>query len=67
MNIPFEDLKSEFRDEFQVLRNKIFKDSFCKKIKGKKSNGFSLAVFLEEWVNAINEGGIPNISTMYIS
>jgi hypothetical protein len=57
-------LKQEFRDELDALKVKIFKDSFTKKIRGKKFNGPSLALLIEQWIDAINKGAVPNISTM---
>jgi len=57
-------LKQEFRDELDTLKVKIFKDSLSKKIRGKKFNGPSLALLIEQWIDAINKGSVPNISTM---
>jgi hypothetical protein len=46
------------------LKNKILKDINTKRIKGKKLNGLSLAILIEEWVKVINKGGVPNINTL---
>ena len=66
---PFTQIsKEKFRQEFiaenKKLKEKIFKESYSKKIKGKKFNGSSLAVLIEDWVDSINKGILPNISTM---
>ncbi len=57
-------LKREYTSELYLLKQKIFKDSFSKKLKGKKFNGPSLALLIDEWVDSINKGFVPNISTM---
>ncbi len=63
--IPKQKLKEEFIAELDALKTKIFRESYSKKIRGKKCNGASLALLIEEWVDAINKGTVPNISTMY--
>jgi hypothetical protein len=63
--IPIKYLKKEFCDEVDILKHKIYKDSICKKIRGKKCNGISLALIIEEWVYSHNNKTIPNFLTIF--
>jgi hypothetical protein len=65
--IPFEQLKSNFKLEFMNLRNKIYKEANAKVMNGKKMTGSVLANLLEEFVNAINKGSVPNINNAWDS
>lgn len=55
----------DFKQDFDLLRRKLFRDINCKKIKGKKLNGFTIANFIEEYINKINQDQIPEINSMY--
>ena len=55
----------DFKQDFELLRKKLFRDINCKKIKGKKLNGFTLANFIEEYINKVNQDQIPEINSMY--
>jgi len=66
-NIPFSKLKSSFRQEFTILKNKIFKEAVPKKYNGKRLNGPSLAKLISEFVSIINSGEIPNINNTWDS
>lgn len=65
--IPFDQLKPNFKLEFLSLKNKIFKDTNPKAINGKKMTGTVLANLIEEFVNAINKGSVPNINNAWDS
>jgi hypothetical protein len=60
-----QELNSEFQKNFAEMKQKIFKESNCKKIKGKKLNGFSLCNLIEEFVFSFNQSSILNINTAW--
>ncbi len=64
-NIPFKNLKSGFKMEFQYLKDKVYKDTQPKRINGKKMNGSDLARFINEIVTTINSNTIPNINNSW--
>jgi hypothetical protein len=63
-NIMLEKLNPDFQNEILELKNKIFKNLSCKRIKGKKLNGFSLAFLIEEWIKTVNAGETININSV---
>jgi hypothetical protein len=65
--IPYNNLKPEFKMEFKILKDKIFKEALPKKLNGKKLTGPALATFIEEFVKVINSGKIPNINNTWDS
>ena len=65
--IPYNNLKPEFKMEFKILKDKIFKEALPKKLNGKKLTGPSLATLIEEFVKVINSGKIPNINNTWDS
>ena len=66
-SIPYNNLKPEFKMEFKILKDKIFKEALPKKLNGKKLTGPSLATLIEEFVKVINSGKIPNINNTWDS
>ena len=66
-NIPYNNLKPEFKMEFKKLKDKIFKEALPKKLNGKKLTGPALATLIEEFVKVINSGKIPNINNTWDS
>ena len=66
-NIPYNNLKAEFKMEFKKLKDKIFKEALPKKLNGKKLTGPALATLIEEFVKVINSGKIPNINNTWDS
>ena len=66
-SIPYNNLKPEFKMEFKLLKDKIFKEALPKKLNGKKLTGHSLATLIEEFVKVINSGKIPNINNTWDS
>lgn len=65
MNLKLENLKPSFKFEFLNLKNKIYKESKPKKINGKKLTGTALADIIQEFVNSINDGAVPNINNAW--
>lgn len=59
--LQFNDLESNFREQFTNLRNKIFIDSKSKLINGKNINGPMIAYLLTSFINEINNDNIPNV------
>ena len=66
-SIPYNNLKPEFKMEFKILKDKIFKEALPKKLNGKKLTGPALATLIEEFVKVINSGKIPNINNTWDS
>ena len=66
-SIPYSNLKPEFKMEFKILKDKIFKEALPKKLNGKKMTGPALATLIEEFVKVINSGKIPNINNTWDS
>ena len=66
-NIPYNNLKPDFKMEFKKLKDKIFKEALPKKLNGKKLTGPALATLIEEFVKIINSGKIPNINNTWDS
>jgi hypothetical protein len=63
--LQFNDLESNFKDQFNKLRNKIFIDSQSKTINGKAVNGPIIAYLLTSFINEINNDNIPNIINIF--
>ena len=61
--IPFNQLKPNFRSEFLNLKRKIYEESRIKKIGPKKINGPILVGLLTQFINSLNSKIIPNINT----
>jgi len=62
--IDFDKLMNDFKQDFQLFNKKIFRELNCKKIKGKKLNGFTIANFIEEYIEKVNNAQIPEINQM---
>ena len=62
MNLP--SLQENFRDEFILLKNKIYNTSKAKEINGKIINGPMIVYLLRKFVGEINSGNIPNITDL---
>jgi len=63
-NLMIDEFVSDFQKDVESLKRKIFRDVNGKKIKGKKLNGFTIANFIEEFLNAINKSEKPDLSLM---
>ena len=61
--IPFSELKPNFREEFLNLKRTIYENSKVKRIGNKKINGPILVELLTSFINSLNSKIIPNINT----
>ena len=61
--IPFEQLKPNFRSEFLKLKTNVYENSRVKKLGNKKINGPILVGLLTQFINSLNSKIIPNINT----
>ena len=61
--IPFSELKPNFREEFLNLKRNIYENSKVKKFGNKKINGAILVELLKSFINSLNSKIIPNINT----
>ena len=61
--IPFNQLKANFRSEFLNLKRKVYEESRVKRIGNKKVNGPILVELLTQFINSLNSKIIPNINT----
>jgi len=62
--LKIDSLMNDFKEDFKNFTKKIFRDLNCKKIKGKKLNGFTIANFIEEYIEKVNNNQIPEINQM---
>ena len=63
--IPFSELKPNFREEFLNLKRNIYENSKVKKFENKKINGPILVELLKSFINSLNSKIIPNINTAF--
>ena len=61
--IPFEQLKPNFRSEFLKLKTKVYEEARIKRIGNKKINGPILVGLLTQFIKSLNSKIIPNINT----
>ena len=61
--IPFNELKPNFRVEFLNLKRNVYENSKVKKFGNKKINGPLLVELLKSFINSLNSKIIPNINT----
>ena len=64
-DMKFNDLREDFQDEFNKLKDKIYKYSKSKMLNGKMINGPMIAYFLTSFIKEINNDEIPNISKIF--
>ena len=64
-NIPFSELKPNFRSEFLLLKRKVYESSKPKIFKGKRITGPILADLLIIFIDCINSGKVPNINSAW--
>lgn len=48
-----------------MLRNKIIENTGPKIYAGKEINGYGMSVMIEQYVEAFNNGGVPNITSAW--
>jgi hypothetical protein len=63
-NLMIDEFVSNFQKDVEDLKRKIFRDINGKKIKGKKLNGFTIANFIEGYLEAINQSKKPDMDLM---
>ena len=62
--LPLTRLKPDFKREFLKLKQKVFEEASPKVFNGKKLNGPTLVNLLNEFIQAINQGAVPNINNV---
>ena len=63
--IKMEDLRPEFVEQVLTLRKKILTTNKIKKINDKEINGEMLSGLIVSYINAINNGAVPNIENAW--
>ena len=63
--IKMEDLRPEFVEQVLTLRKKILTTNKIKKLNGKEINGEMLSGLIVSYINAINNGAVPNIENAW--
>jgi hypothetical protein len=65
--IPFNELKTSFKMEFNQLKSKVYQETLPKKINNRRLTGPILANLIIEFVNTVNSGEIPEIDNSWDS
>jgi hypothetical protein len=63
--IPYDQLREDFRDSMTVLHQAVFDNLRPKSIDNKPLTGAMFAGLVTAYVSAINEGGVPTISSAW--
>jgi len=63
--IPLESLRKEFKEKVLIFRRELFEKIRVKKVMGKPISGYGLSTLLHNWVDAINNGAVPNIENSF--
>jgi len=63
--LKLNDMRPEFVRQFRLFKDKIFSECPAKLVHGKPVTGRMLSNLLDQYVKAINEGAVPNISTAW--
>jgi len=63
--VPNSELRGEFLQQIDILRNKVFKKVKPKQLKNKMITGDTLIELAEVYTEALNKGGIPVIETAW--
>ena len=66
-SLNYDKLRSQFRQKAEVLKNKVFNECPVKLMNNKRINGKVLAKLLSIYVDAINDGAVPNITSAWES
>ncbi len=59
------DLRPQFVQQFDLFKKKVFLECPLKTVNGKTVTGRMVGSLLEQYVRAINEGAVPNISAAW--
>eukprot|EP01100_Stratorugosa_tubuloviscum_P007191 TRINITY_DN300_c1_g1_i2.p1 TRINITY_DN300_c1_g1~~TRINITY_DN300_c1_g1_i2.p1 ORF type:complete len:1251 (-),score=548.87 TRINITY_DN300_c1_g1_i2:82-3834(-) len=65
--VNFSTLRQEFREQIEIVKNRVFRELPAKLLNGKPVNGETLLFLAEHYVNAINSGAIPTIESAWDS
>lgn len=66
-NVPFDELRPEFQKAVGRLRQLVFDQLVPKVLNDRSLNGLMFAGLVESYTNAINQGGVPTLSTAWDS
>ena len=61
------ELNSDFQNEFEVLKKKVYESSEAKSLYGKKITGPFLVNLLQLFITEINNDNIPNIDKIFLN
>ena len=61
------ELNSDFQNEFEVLKKKVYESSEAKSLYGKKITGPFLVNLLQLFITEINNDNIPNINKIFLN
>jgi len=64
-SVKLSQMRPEFVNQFKLFRQKVFSEAPSKMMHGKNVNGRMISSLLDQYVRAINEGAVPNISTAW--
>jgi len=64
-NVPFTDLRPEFQKGMTTLKNKVYASLRPKAVNGRALTGSMLLTLARTYVDALNSGGVPTISTAW--
>ena len=63
--MPLKDLRPEFAEEAMNFRKKVISDIKPKSLEDKKLNGRMYLSMMTSYVEAINDGAVPNIESAW--
>lgn len=64
--IPTGRLRKEFLAQLRYLKDKIFNETEPKRLNGVNLNGSMFCGMIRSFIESINEGGVPNITSAYL-
>ena len=64
-HVPFEQLRPEFQKGMTSLKNKVYATLRPKAVNGRALSGSMLSTLAKTYVDALNSGGVPTISTAW--
>ena len=64
-NPSLRDMRPEFSQQFKLFKSKVMTECPPKMMNSKPVNGRMLSSLVEQYIKAINEGAVPNISTAW--
>ena len=63
--LPISSLRPEFQQQLTSVKKRVFTDLVPKRLEGADLNGSMYANLITQYVDAINSGGIPTITTAW--